>query len=152
MACPGLTTHTLAGLCALWIPSYTLPRGKLQYSSAKLHPPQTTYLVRPQHPVQAPSHLLITAETFILATAHGIPRAGHSHTGRALLCAVVAELRLHNWKAPAAFSKTACSTPNKPPGRIGRSTQCRPHHTWCTLQRLYLTLQWHLHQIDTQLD
>ena len=47
------------------------------------------------------------------AVAHGMPRAGHSHTGRAM-CTVVAELRLHIWKTPA-FSKTAHPTNDLPP-------------------------------------
>ena len=44
-----------------------------------------------QPPVQAPPDLLTTAQgAFDLAVAKDMPRAGHSHTGRAL-CAVVAE-------------------------------------------------------------
>ena len=50
----------------------------------------------PQAPVQGEPNLLQNAEAaFGLAVPHGMPRAGHSHTGRAL-CAVVAERRLHN--------------------------------------------------------
>ena len=43
-----------------------------------------------------------------LAMPHGMPRAGHSHTDRAL-CAVVAERCLHIWKT-SAFSKTVTPT------------------------------------------
>ena len=46
--------------------------------------------------------------------AHGTPRAGHSHTGRAL-CAAVAERRLCILRTPAAFSsKTATPTSHLP--------------------------------------
>ena len=65
-------------------------------------PPQTTPCTAalPSPPVQAPPLLLHTAEaTFDLAVPHGMPRAGHSHTGRAL-CAVVAECCLLLWTAP----------------------------------------------------
>jgi len=41
-----------------------------------------------------------------------MPRAGQSHSGRAL-CTVVAEWRLHSWKTPA-FSKTATPTNHLP--------------------------------------
>ena len=57
----------------------------------------TTCPALPQPPVQAPpDDLLTTAQgPFDLAVAQGMPRAGHSHTGRAL-CAVVAEHSLHH--------------------------------------------------------
>ena len=45
-------------------------------------------------PVQAPLPMLHTAEAaFDLAVPHGMPRAGHPHTGRAL-CAVVGPCKL----------------------------------------------------------
>ena len=104
VAYPGLATHTLAGLCALWLLSAASSSGNL-HKSAKLQPPQTTCLALPQPPVQDPLHLLRTAEAvFSLAVAYGMPRAGHSHTGRAL-CAVVAEQYLYKWKT-LALSKT----------------------------------------------
>ena len=44
-------------------------------------PLQTICPARPQHPVQAPPHLLHTAEAaFDLAVPHGMLRAGHTHT------------------------------------------------------------------------
>ena len=62
-----------------------------------------------QHPVQAATHLLHAAEAaFDLAVAHGIPRAAHSHTGRAL-CAVVDECCLLLLNSPYT-SKTAIPT------------------------------------------
>ena len=73
-----------------------------------------------------------------LAVLHGMPRAGHSHTGRAL-CAVVAGCCLLLWKCPQT-GKTA-ATPNQPPAQPCRSPQCRPHHTCCTQHRLHLTFQ-----------
>ena len=52
------------------------------------HKPRT-YPALLQHPVQATTNLMHGAEAvFELAVAHGMPRADHSHTGRAL-CAVV---------------------------------------------------------------
>ena len=91
MKCPGLATHTLAGLCALWLPSAASSFGTL-HKPAKPHPPpQTTCTALEQPPVQASTHLLHSAEAaFDLALARGMPRAGHSHTDRAL-CAVVFE-------------------------------------------------------------
>ena len=113
IARPGLASHILAGLCAQWIPSFAPTSVKLQHSSAKPHPPQTTCPAWLQHPVQALPHLLGTPEAvFDLAVAHGMPRAGHSHTGRAL-CAVVAERRLYICKTPA-FSKAAHPTNQLP--------------------------------------
>ena len=95
MACPGLATHTLGGpLCAQWLPSTASIAEQLQIL-AKPQPSQTTCTGLPQHPVQAPPNLLSTAEAaFDLPVAHGMPRAGYTHTGRAL-CAVVAEHSLH---------------------------------------------------------
>ena len=102
----GLAIHTLAGLCALWLPSGAhYISGKLQYP-VKPQRPQTTCPAWLQHPMQAPPHLLHTAEAaYDPAVAHGMPRAGHSHTGRAL-CGVVAKRYLYIWHTPA-FSKTA---------------------------------------------
>ena len=100
MACPGLATHTLAGLCALWLPVAASSSGNIHHKLAKPQPPQTIRPALPQPPAQAPSLLLHSAESaFDLAVPHGMPRAGHSHTGRAL-CAVVAECCLLLWKSP----------------------------------------------------
>ena len=67
----------------------------------------------PQPPVQAPPDLFTTAEAaFDLAVAQGMPRAGHSHTGRAL-CAVVAEWNLHLQRSPES-SKTTSPTKHLP--------------------------------------
>ena len=53
--------------------------------------PQTTCPALPQPPVQAPPHLLHTSESKLdLAVPHRTPRAGHSHTARALCAAVAA--------------------------------------------------------------
>ena len=98
MACPGLATHKLAGLCELWLPSAASSSGNLHTPPSKPHPPQTTCPALPQPPGQAPPHLMHTAEAASdLAVPHGMLRAGHSHTGRAL-CNVGVEQCLHNWK------------------------------------------------------
>ena len=61
------------------------------HKPAKTQPLRTTRRARLQPPMQAPPHLLHTAEAALdLAVPHGMPRAGHPRTGRAL-CAVVAE-------------------------------------------------------------
>ena len=112
--CPGLAFYTLAGLfCELWLPSAASSSGNL-YTPAKPQPPQTNGPALLQPPVQAPPHLLSTAEAaFDLAVPHGMPRAGHPHTGRGL-CAVVAECCLLLWTPPQT-GKTATPT-NHPPG------------------------------------
>ena len=113
IACPGLVTHTLAGLCTLWLSSSASSSGKLQ-RPAKPHRPHSICPVRPQHPMQTSPNLLHTAETvFDLAVAHGMPRAGHSHTGRAL-CTMVAECCLLLWKS-AQCGKTAAPQPPAQP-------------------------------------
>ena len=106
MACLGLATHTLAGLCALWLPSAASSSGTLQ-KPAKPQPPQTTCPALPQPPVQAPPPLLHAAEAaFDLVVPHGMPRrVGHPHTGRAL-CTVLAECCFLLWKSPQT-GKTA---------------------------------------------
>jgi len=107
MACPGLTTHILAGPCALWLASgASTPAAKLKHSAKPQHP-QTTCPAQPQHPVEVPAQLLHTAEAaFDLAVAHGMLRSGHSQTGRAL-CAMVGEQHLQSCSKTQAFSKTA---------------------------------------------
>ena len=114
VACPGLATHTLAGLCVLCLlSSDSTTSGKLQHSVTP-HDPQTTCPAKPQYPVQAPPYLLHTAgAAFELAVAHGMPMAGHSPIGRAL-CAVVAEWCLHNTCNTLAFSKTTIPTNHLP--------------------------------------
>ena len=84
--------------------------GKLQ-NLAKPQPPQTTCCqALPLNPVQAPPHLLSTADAaFDLAVLHDMPRAGHSHTGRAL-CAVVDECCLLLWWNSPHTSKTTPPT------------------------------------------
>ena len=97
MACLGLATHPLSGLYAQCLLSTAYITEKLK-NLAQSQFKQTTCPALPQHPVQAPPSLLRTAETaFHLAAAHGMPRAGHSHTGIAL-CTVVAKRRLQNWE------------------------------------------------------
>ena len=80
----------------------------------------------PQPPVQAPPHLLHTTETaYDLAVPHGIPRAGHSHTGRAL-CAVVAESCLLLWKS-TEIGKTAIPTNHLSSPAAAPSAGSPPH-------------------------
>ena len=99
MACPGLAIHKMAELCVLWLPNGTSSLGNLLHS-AKPHPPQSTFPAQLQPQVQAPPHLLHTAEAaFDLALTHGIPKAGHSHAG-GTLCTVVAKCHLLLWKSP----------------------------------------------------
>ena len=142
MACPGLVTHTLAGLCALWMPSGASSFSGELHKLAKPQPPQTTTCpALPKHQVQASTHLQHTAEAaFDVTVAQGKPRVGCLHFGRTL-CAVVAEQRLQSWKTPA--SRKTVTTHKQPPAQPCRSTQCRLHHACFTLQRLYLALQCH---------
>ena len=115
------TGRALYKFCLLGGASSTI---KLQQKAAKPQPPQTTCPDLLQHPVQASPHLLHTVEAaFDLAVANGMPRAGHSHTGRAL-CTVVAECCLLHWKSPQTL---------KPCAKPCRSPQFRLHHTCCTL-------------------
>ena len=138
MVCPGLATHTLTGLCALWMPRGASTPGKFHHSIKPHNNPQTTCPARSHHTVQTPPHLLHTAEVaFDLAAVHGMSRAYHSHTGRAL-CAGVAERHLHILKTPA-FSKTALPTNHLPRPAAAPSA---PPHTFFTLRRLHLTFQW----------
>ena len=106
IACPGLATHTLAGLCALWLRNAASSSGNL-HKAGKPQPPQTTCCpALQQTPVQAPPHLLSTVEaSFDHIVFGGMPRAYYSHTGRAL-CDVVAECCLLFWKSPQT-GKTA---------------------------------------------
>ncbi len=84
-ACQGLANLTLARLCALWLPSAASSSETL-HKQVKPQPPQTTCTALPQPPVPTPPHLLRPATpTFDLSVHHhGMPRAGPSHTGRAL--------------------------------------------------------------------
>ena len=105
MACPGMATHTLAGLCALSLLIAASSSGNL-HKPVKPQPPHTTCTALPQPPAQAPPRLLHPAEAALdLAVPHDMPRAGHSHIGRAL-CAAVAEYCLLLWTSPQT-SKTA---------------------------------------------
>ena len=138
MACPGLGTYTLAGLCALWLERGSSTASKLQHS-AKPQPHQTSCPARPQHPVQAPVHLLHTAEpAFDLAVAHASAQGWPlTHWQGSVRCGCrAAPTHLEN-----SSSIQQNRTPHKPPAQPGRSTQCRPHSACCTLQRLHLTLQ-----------
>ena len=109
MTCSGLATHALAGLCALWLSSAASSFGSF-HKPAKPQPPESTCTATlPQPPAQAPPPLLHTAEAaFDFTLPHGMPRAGHSHTGR-VLCAVVAECCLLLWNSPHT-GKTATPT------------------------------------------
>ena len=91
--CPELPAHTLAGLCALWLPSDASSPEKL-HQADKPHPSQITCPALPQHPAQAPPLLLhnIDAAFDLAVPHHGMPRACQTYTGRAL-CTVVAERR-----------------------------------------------------------
>ena len=97
-ACPGLATHTLAGLCAQWLPSTAYITEQLQNVIKPEEASQTTCTAAvPQPPVQAPPDLLTTPQgPFDLAVAQDMPRAGHSHNTGGALCALVAEHRLHH--------------------------------------------------------
>ena len=117
MACPALATHTLARLCALWLPSAASSSGNL-HKQANPQPPKTTCPAQPQPPLEARKHLLHTADpatAFDPAVPHEMARAGRSHTD-GTLCAVVAEYCLLLWKSPHT-SKTATPT-NHLPGPV----------------------------------
>ena len=91
-ACPGLATHTLAGLCAQWLPS----TASITEGLRNVTKPEAIFTAVPQPPVQAPTDLLTTAQgAFDLAVVQGKPRTGHPHAGRAL-CAVNTEQSLHH--------------------------------------------------------
>ena len=141
-ACQRLASHTLAGLCALCLPSAASSSANLhkQPPAKPQQPPQTTCQALLQPSAQAPTHLMHSAEAaFDLAVIHVMPRAGYSHTGRAL-CTVVAECCLLLCKSSQQIGNTA--PPHKPPAQHPcRSPQYRPHHTCCSLQRLHSTLQ-----------
>ena len=119
-ACPGLATHTLARLCALWLVSGASTAAKLQHSAIP-QPPQTTCLARPQRPVlQAPPHLLHTAESaFDLTVADSIPRSG-THT-LAGLCALWLPSgasipgKLHHLVKPQPQQTTCLALPQQNP-------------------------------------
>ena len=98
MTCPGLATHTLAKLCALWLPRASFSSGNLQ-TPAKPHTPQTTCPAQPQPSRQAPPPLLATAEPAFDLAVPRMSRAGHSHTDRAV-CVVIAEWGVLLWKSP----------------------------------------------------
>ena len=79
MACPGVAPPKLAVLCALWLPSAASSSEVSANRQAKPQLPQTTCPALPQPPVQAPSHLLHTAEgAFDLAVPYDMARAHHS--------------------------------------------------------------------------
>ena len=121
IAYPGLISHTLAGLCALWLPSAASSYSGNLHKPANTHPPQNTCPVLPQPPVWAPSQLLHTAEAaFDLTVPYGTPRAGHSHTGRAL-CAVVAEHCLLLLKSPQT-GETATPTNHLPSSAVAHTS------------------------------
>ena len=108
-ACPGLATHTLAGLCALWLPSAASSSGQL-HKPANPHPKRTTCTAPlPKPPAHALPHVLHTTETaFYLVVTHGMPRAGHLDSGSPL-SSTVAECCLLLWKSPQT-GKTAPPT------------------------------------------
>ena len=158
MACPGLVTHTLAGLCALWLQSAASSSGQL-HEPAKPHPQQTSCTALPQPPVQAPPLLLHIAEAasdpqppvqappyllhvaeaaFDLAVPHGMPRAGQSLTGMGF---VHRSCRVLPPPLDDSINQQNRNPHTPPPTQPCRSPQCRPHHSFCTLQRLHFTLQ-----------
>ena len=112
MPYPGLATHTLAGLCALWLRSAASSSGNL-HKPAKPQTPQTTCPSLLLPPVQALPHLAHSEKAaFNLAVLHDKPRDGHSRTGRAL-CAVVAEC-CALWLLSAVLPKNATPTNHLP--------------------------------------
>ena len=98
MVCPGLASCTLAGLCALWLPSAALSRpqeistnqqNRIPHIPTAQHCLTTTkYRLHYTCFTLQNVHLtleLVTAEAaFDLPVPHGMPRAGHSQNGRAL--------------------------------------------------------------------
>ena len=143
MACPGLAIHTLAGLCALLLPS-SISTSVKDPHSAKPHPHILPAQAGRSTPVQAPPDLLHTAETaFDLAVAYGMSRAIHSHTSRAL-CAVVAEQRLNDWKTPA-FSTTAPPTNDLPSPAAEPSEGSTRPAAHCSTSRVAIGKKWDSH-------
>ena len=135
MACPGLATHTQAGLCALWLPSTASSSGKLQ-KSIKPPSPQTTCPALHQPPVPVTSQQQHTAEAaFDLAVPHGMPRPGHKHTDRAVWRAAPPQLKNSRKRQTAAPLNHLLSL------ATASTQQCRLHQACCILQRLHLTLQ-----------
>ena len=131
MACPGPATHTLAWLHALWLPSAASSSVYLP----KLGKPQTIICpVLPLAPVQAPPHLLhASGAAFDLAVPHGMPRAGHSHTGGAL-CAVAAECCFLLWKSPQTGKPTTPTIHLPSPAgapSAGSTTAAAAHRRGC---------------------
>ena len=138
MACPGLATHRWQG--CMHCGCRVAPQRLENFSTQQKCTPQCTTCPAwwPHLSVQAPPYLLHTAEAaFDHALACCMPRAGQSHTGRAL-CTVAAERHLCIWKT-LALRKTA--NPYTTSAQLGRSSQCRLHHTCFTLQRPHLTWQ-----------
>ena len=79
----------------------------------------------------APPHLLHTAEAvFDLAVAHGMSRAGHTHTGRALCTVVVGERCLVSSKT-SEISKTATPTNHLPSPAPAPSAGSITHAEYC---------------------
>ena len=117
-------SHTGRALCAMITECCLLFSNP--HKPVKLQPPQTTCPALRQPPVQAPPHLLHAAEAaFDLTVPHGMPRSGHSRTGRAL-CDLVAQCILLLWKSPQT-GKTA--PPHKAFTQPCRSFQCKLNRT-----------------------
>ena len=115
MTCPGLATHTLTRLCALWLLSAASSSSGKLHKTTKSQPPNTTCPALPQPQSRGLPHLLSTVEAvFDLAVPHGMLRVGHSHAGRAL-CAVVAECCLLLWRKSPQTGQNAIPR-NHPPG------------------------------------
>ena len=135
----GHTTNTLAGLCALWLLSSasSSTEEKLQ-ETAKPQPPETTTCpALPQHPVQAPPHLLRTAGLHLILQCPMACPGQETHT-LAGLCA------LWLWSSASSAEKLRGRhnrNLHQPPAQPCRSTQGRLHHSCCALQELHLILQ-----------
>ena len=135
MAFPEQATHTLAGLCALWLPSGTSSTEKLQKVT-----PTTNHL---------PSSAAAPIEGPLTPTAHcrsciwpcNAPRLAQGWPFTQWQGSVRCGCRAVPHHLQRSSTQQNCN-PHKPPAQPDRSTQCRPHHTCCTLQMLHLTLQW----------
>ena len=103
-ACPGLTTHTLAGLCAQWLPSTACITEALQNVTKLEEASQTTSCTAvPQPPVQAPPDLL-TTHTLARLCAQWLPSR-----------ACITEEQLQNVTKPEEASQTTCTAVPQPP-------------------------------------
>ena len=138
MTCPGLATHTLAGLCPLWLQSAASCSANLHHTPAKLHPYQ------PPFPPCCRSNQFRLHQTCYALQRLYLTLQGPMVCPELAICTLAGLCA--RWLPNAASSSAKINTPtkldppHKPPAQPCHSTQCRLHHTCCTLQRLHLTL------------